>query len=95
MCVTSLPIEVISSAQREGDKPREGVVTITLNSFPNAVGFIDWLGAAASFINTLANGCENSTVNLGIAQLDGSGGKIQVVLPPQPVAGKPQITLRI
>jgi hypothetical protein len=38
----------------------------------------DWLGAAASFINTLANSGQNSSVNPRIAQLDGSGGKIEI-----------------
>jgi hypothetical protein len=31
--------------QRDGDKPRQGVVAITLSLFRNgAAGFIDWFG---------------------------------------------------
>src|SRR5712672_685083 len=39
----------LHAAQRERDKPRQGVVANTLNLFRNgAVGVIDWLGAKCS-----------------------------------------------
>jgi hypothetical protein len=42
--------------QRDRDKPRQGVVTNTLNSFRNgAVGFIEWLDVSLRIISACAD----------------------------------------
>jgi hypothetical protein len=53
-----LVIISVPQAQREKDKPRQGVVAITLNSFRNgAVGCIAWLGVLVSDLASNLIGC--------------------------------------